>query len=125
MRPESHGVVMSTETSTERGDASRLLLSGVLDENVVDRVSALLDDLAGPGHDVVVDLSRAESLPLGVLRALVAAHRRLHASGGSLLVVEPSSAARRVLRTSGLHRVLPISGWPATVETGDDEADTA
>lgn len=124
MRRDAHGVVMSTETSTVRGDATRLLLAGVLDEDVVERISALLDDVAGPGVDVVVDVARAESLPLGVLRALVAAHRRLHASGGSLVLVEPSEAARRVLRTSGLHRVLQISGWPVSVPS-DDEAETA
>ena len=125
MRQDAHGVVMSTETSTVRGGASRMLLAGVLDDEVVDRISALLDDLAGPGVDVVVDLSRSESLPLGVLRALVAAHRRLQASGGSLVVTEPSAAARRVLRTSGLHSVLQISGWPAPVENDDDAAETA
>jgi anti-anti-sigma factor len=117
MGHDVHSVVMSTTDD----DGARLLLAGKLDESAVDRLRALLDDVAAPGAAVRVDLSRAALLPLGVLRALAAAHRRLHGGGGSLVVVDPSPQAARSLRTSGLHRALTVQAWPV-VDAVDREA---
>lgn len=108
MSDDARGVVLATAS----GDATRLRLSGDLSHEAVDRLAALVDDVAGPGASVLVDLSRAESLPLGLLRALTGAHRRLRDSGGTLVLLDPSPAVVRVLRTSGLHRVLQVQGWP-------------
>jgi anti-anti-sigma factor len=105
---EPTGVVMATA-----GDgATRLRVAGELDVRAVDRLRAQLEDAAGRGASVRVDLSRAGALPVALLRALAAAHRTT-GSGGSLVVVDPSPAAVRVLRTSGLHRVLAVEQPPA------------
>lgn len=111
MSDDVRGVVLATSG----GDATRLHLAGDLSHEAVTRLSALVDDVAGPGAVVLADLSRAEALPLELLRALVAAHRRLRDAGGSLVLVDPSPASARVLRISGLHEVLCIQGWPAPV----------
>lgn len=105
-----HGVVLSTDDA----DGARLHLVGSLDEAAVDRLRAVLDDVV-PGVQVRVDLSRSDGLPVGVLRALAAAHRRLGAGGGSFVVVDPSPAAVRALRTSGLDRALVVLAPPAAV----------
>lgn len=106
------GDVQCVVLSTADAGGLRLRLVGDLDDEAVDRLRALLDDVAHPGGDVAVDLSRAAALPIGVLRALAAAHRRRPDGAGSLTVVDPSPPAARALRISGLHRVLRITGWP-------------
>ena len=114
------GVVMSTP----HGDGLRLALSGHLDAGACDRLSALLADVRGPGAEVRADLSHAGPLPVAVLRCLVTTAHRLAEVGGRLVVEHPSAAAARGLRTSGLHRVLQVEGWPqppAVADVLDDE----
>jgi anti-anti-sigma regulatory factor len=113
-----HGVVMTTAGS----GGARIRLVGRLDEAAVDRLRALLDDLAAPGAQVRVDLSGAGALPLVVLRALAVAHRGLAAGEGGLQVVDPSPAAACSLRVSGLHRALRVEGWPAAVTPPEEAA---
>jgi anti-anti-sigma regulatory factor len=114
---DEQGVVLAAA----RGRSARLIVSGRLDDAAVDRLRALLDDVRAPGAVVRVDLSRAATLPLVALRALAAAHRDLR--GGARLVLEhPSPAAARALRTSGLHRVLRIDGWPVRPVVAPDVA---
>ena len=71
------------------------------------------DLVAGDADEVLVDLSRTAALPLGVLRVLAAAHRRLRGDVGSFVIVDPSPAAARALRVSGLDRVLVVLSAPA------------
>jgi anti-sigma B factor antagonist len=104
----AHGVVLSTTDAA----GARLRLVGRLDEAAVDRLRALLDDVA-VGDEVLVDLSRTAALPLGVLRVLAAAHRRLRSDVGSFVIVDPSPPAARALRVSGLDRVLVVLSAPA------------
>lgn len=111
------GVVMATA----RGDLARLVVSGRLGPAGVDRLRGLLDDVHGPGAVVSVDLAHAAVLPVAVLRALAATHRRLRDGGGGLVVEQPSAAAVRTLRTSGLHHVLQIQGWPAAKAPAPDQ----
>ncbi|MFP5218840.1 MAG: STAS domain-containing protein [Actinomycetes bacterium] len=100
--------VMSVATA----DGVRVHVRGRLDDVATGRLRGVLDDVVAPGSVVRVDLSRADGLPVPVLRALTAAHRRLADAGGRLVVESPSDGARRVLRTSGLHRVLPVATRP-------------
>lgn len=121
MHDDEQGVVMSTA----RGDGARLLVSGRLGPSAAERLRALLDDVHGPGAVVRVDLSHAALLPLAVLRALAATHRRLRDGGGGLVLEHPSPAAVRALRTSGLHHVLRIEGWPAVATVDQTDGPTA
>lgn len=64
---------------------------------------------AAPARSVLrVDLSGVRVLSAAGVRALVAAHLRIRARGGELVLVGPDPTVRRVLRATGLHRVIPI-----------------
>lgn len=55
-----------------------------------------------------VDLSGLRLLSAAGVRTLLAAHLRVRACGGALVLVDPSPVVARVLRATGLHRVMPI-----------------
>ncbi|GAA3756014.1 STAS domain-containing protein [Micromonospora maritima] len=64
---------------------------------------------AAPVRPVLrVDLSGVRLLSAAGVRALVAAHLRVRARGGELVLVDPDPVVSRVLRVTGLHRVLPV-----------------
>jgi anti-sigma B factor antagonist len=105
-----------TVVQTARPDGVRLTVRGRLEGEAVERLRALLEDAVVAGAVVQVDLSRAEDLPVAVLRALASAHRRLAAGPGGVVVERPSPPAVRALRTSGLDRVLPVRPAPAPAE---------
>ncbi|TWG27394.1 anti-anti-sigma factor [Micromonospora palomenae] len=64
---------------------------------------------AAPARPVLrVDLSGVRLLSAAGVRALVAAHLRLRARGGELVLADPDPVVARVLRATGLHRVVPV-----------------
>jgi anti-anti-sigma factor len=85
-----------------------LAVAGDLDTGGADRLRAQLDDATAPARRLVLDLSQVEHLSSAALAVLVAAHRRLRDGGGALVVRDPSPAVVRVLRVSGLHRVILV-----------------
>ncbi|SCF15061.1 STAS domain-containing protein [Micromonospora chokoriensis] len=107
------------------------------DQVVVMRVSGEIDIAtvaafrsalwSAPARRVLqLDLSDLRLLSAAGVRTLLAAHLRVRACGGELVLVDPSPVVARVLRASGLHRVMPILE-PATVVdaarlTGDTTA---
>ena len=119
MQSSTASSVMSVATA----DGVHVHVRGRLDDAATGRLRGLLDDVVAPRSVVRVDLSRAEGLPVAVLRALAATHRRLHDAGGRLVLESPSVPARRVLRTSGLHHVLPVSTRPARATRAAAPAD--
>ncbi|MFI2711082.1 anti-sigma factor antagonist [Micromonospora sp. NPDC018662] len=64
---------------------------------------------AAPARPVVrVDLSGVRLLSAAGVRTLAAAHLRVRARGGELVLVDPEPVVARVLRVTGLHRVVPV-----------------
>ncbi|MGC4773234.1 STAS domain-containing protein [Micromonospora sp. DT44] len=64
---------------------------------------------SAPARPVVqLELSGLRLLSAAGVRALLAAHLRVRARGGELVVVDPTPVVARVLRATGLHRVMPI-----------------
>jgi len=64
---------------------------------------------AAPARPVLrLDLSGVSLLTAAGVRALVAAHLRVRARGGELVLLRPDPVVERVLRATGLHRVIPI-----------------
>ncbi|MFI7429895.1 STAS domain-containing protein [Micromonospora sp. NPDC049836] len=64
---------------------------------------------AAPARPVLrVELSGVRLLSASGVRALVAAHLRVRARGGELVLVDPDPVVARVLRATGLHRVMVV-----------------
>ncbi|MGS2615033.1 STAS domain-containing protein [Micromonospora sp. LZ34] len=87
--------------------AVEVRVSGEVD---IATVGALRSALwAAPARAVLrLDLSGVRVLSAAGVRALVAAHLRIRARGGELVLVGPDPTVRRVLRATGLYRVIPI-----------------
>lgn len=96
--------------ATTDGRGTRVRVRGRLDDADAGRLRALLEDAAPPA--VRVDLSRAGTLPPAVLRVLAGAHRARVEGAAGLVLEQPSRAATRSLRVSGLDRVLAVELRP-------------
>ncbi|MEH0936406.1 anti-sigma factor antagonist [Micromonospora psammae] len=88
-------------------DAVEVRVAGEID---VASVGALRVALwAAPARPVLrLDLSGVRVLSAAGVRAVVAAHLRVRARGGELVLVDPDPTVARVLRATGLHRVIPV-----------------
>ncbi|WFE54038.1 STAS domain-containing protein [Micromonospora sp. WMMD1155] len=72
---------------------------------------------SAPARRVIqLELSDLRLLSAAGVRTLLAAHLRVRACGGELVLVDPTPVVARVLRASGLHRVMEILE-PAKVVT--------
>ena len=71
---------------------------------------------AAPARPLLrLDLSGVRVLSAAGVRALVAAHLRFRARGGELVVVDPDPVVARVLRATGLHRIIAVRHGDAPV----------
>ncbi|RGC67548.1 Anti-sigma-B factor antagonist [Micromonospora sp. MW-13] len=69
---------------------------------------------AAPARPLLrLDLSGVRLLSAAGVRALVAAHRRVRARGGELVLVDPAPMVARVLHVTGLDRVIPVRSGTA------------
>ncbi|SCE95604.1 STAS domain-containing protein [Micromonospora mirobrigensis] len=74
---------------------------------------------SAPARPVLrLHLAGVRLLSAAGVRAVVAAHLRIRAQGGELVLVEPTPTVLRVLRATGLHRVVPITGADPTQAIG-------
>ncbi|SCL35360.1 anti-anti-sigma factor [Micromonospora nigra] len=88
-------------------EAVRLGVVGVVDIATVGVLRAAL--WAAPARaELRVDLSQVTVLSAAGVRALVAAHLWVRARGGELVLVRPGPVVDRVLRVTGLRRVVPV-----------------
>ena len=104
MDQRTGGVVMTTD----RPDGPHLTVAGELDSAGAIRLRAQLDDALVAGSHVSLDLSRVTHVSADALTVLVQTFRRLRDSGGGLVLTDVSPAVVRVLRISGLHRVMTV-----------------
>ncbi len=82
-------------------------VAGVVDVATVAAFRAAL--WAAPARpELRVDLSELLMLSAAGVRALIAARLRVRAQGGELVLVDPSPVVERVLRATGLRRVIPV-----------------
>ena len=98
----------SVVMATARATGPHLTVAGDLDADGAARLRALLDDTIAPGLRLTLDLSRVTHVSAAALTLLVQAYRRTRDGGGAMVVSDASPAVIRVLRISGLHRVLQV-----------------
>ena len=118
MDARDHSVVVTTG----RDAGPHLTAAGQLDPDGAVRLHAQLDDAIAPATAVTLDLSRVTYLSSEALAVLVHAYCRLRDGSGSLVLTAASPSVIRVLRVSGLHRVLPVDA-PVPAEAAVPAAD--
>jgi anti-anti-sigma factor len=80
-------------------------LAGRLDASQVDEAEAVL----GPaGGEVTLDLSELDYIASAGISVVLALYKRLHASGGTLKLVNLTPHVMNVFRYAGLDQVLDI-----------------
>lgn len=92
--------------------------SGELDIAALPELQVRLLPAVRPGAAVVLDLQDVTFLDSSALALVVAAERRLRATGGSLQLVHVSGAVLRVLRICGLAERLVVRAEPTALPTG-------
>jgi anti-anti-sigma factor len=96
---------------------ARVVLAGELDDatagHLNHRLREVTAELAG---DLSIDLSLLTFIDSTGLAVLVQLHKRVQALGWSLIVVEPTARAYRLLEITGLDQVLTIqpAAYPRT-----------
>lgn len=92
---------------SERGRVVDVRATGEVDIVTVGALRSVL--WAAPADSVLrLNLTGVRVLSTAGVRALVAAHLRLRAGGGELVLVRPGPTVVRVLRDTGLHRVVRV-----------------
>ena len=69
--------------------------------------SALLEAAAHGHGTLVVDMTRTRFCDSSGLNTLLAAHKRVQAEGGELLLVIPGAPVLRVFAITGVDRIIP------------------
>ncbi|MBG0826637.1 STAS domain-containing protein [Planomonospora sp. ID67723] len=85
----------------------------------------LLAALGKPGRGVLLDLSAVTFMDASGLGVLVFVKRMLEAQEGTLRLLAPSAAVRRLLKAGGLAGQFPVSLDMAAAEQAEPVAGTA
>jgi anti-sigma B factor antagonist len=95
-------------TIDDLGSTARVVLSGRLDITGADKVALPLATVAGAKDTILVDMSGVTFIASIGLRHLVLAAKAVARRGGSLKLINPSSAVVEVVTAAGLAEILPI-----------------
>jgi anti-sigma B factor antagonist len=104
------------------GQGVILRVGGEVDLATSPQLHAKLVDLVEVGEvgSVVVDLTPVAFMDAAGLSVLLAAHKRARANGGRVLLVCPGGPVLRVLRLTGVDKVLSIHGSLAEAVAAQD-----
>ena len=97
--PGTFGIVggdFSTEVAQEEG-ATVIHVRGEIDIATCERLRDAIEPYLGPNQTIVLDLSGVDFMDSSSLHVLVQARGTLTADGGSLMLRNPSEAARILL----------------------------
>jgi anti-sigma B factor antagonist len=81
-------------------------VSGEIDIETCERLRDVIEKFMGPRQTIVLDLSGVEFMDSSSLHVLLPARETLTADGGSLVLRNPSTAARRLLEAAQLQHLL-------------------
>jgi anti-sigma B factor antagonist len=111
-----------TFTVHPNGQGVMLRVGGEVDLATSPQLHAKLVDLVevGEAGSVVVDLTPVAFMDSTGLGVLLAAHKRARANGRRVLLVCPGGPVLRVLRLTGMDKVLSIHGSLAEAEAAQD-----
>lgn len=80
---------------------------GEIDAHTAPAIAAAVAEITG--STLEIDLSGVDFVDSSGLRALIEAHQRLEADGGSLTLVRPSAVVARLFDISGVGDYLNVS----------------
>jgi anti-sigma B factor antagonist len=90
--------------------AAVVYVSGRVDSNTAPEFEAQLNRLVSAGHKgLIIDMSKVEYLSSAGVRTLVSKLKELRASGGELVLADPSSRVDEVLNLAGLTSIFTIA----------------
>ncbi len=95
----------STEVNAT-DEATVIHVRGEIDMGTAGRLRDAIEPHMGPEQTIVLDFSEVEFMDSSCLKVLVQARGRLTEDGGSLVLRNPSRAARRVLTVAGATDLL-------------------
>ena len=95
----------STEVARE-GDTTVIHVRGEIDMATCERLRDAIEPHLGPRQTIVLDLSGVGFMDSACLNVLLQARGTLTADGGSLVLRNPSDAARRLLTVSQTQHLL-------------------
>ena len=95
----------STEVAQVDG-ATVIHVRGEIDMATCERLRDAIEPHLGPNQTIILDLSGVQFMGSACLHVLEQARGQLTADGGSLILRNPSDAARRLLTAAGAERLL-------------------
>jgi anti-anti-sigma factor len=95
----------STEVAQVDG-ATVIHVHGEIDVATCERLRDVVEPYLGPKQTIVLDLSGVQFMDSSCLHILERARGTLTADGGSLILRNPSEAARRLLTAAGAEQLL-------------------
>lgn len=96
-------------TTTELLDGNVLIhVAGEVDISTCEQLRDAIEPHLGPRQTMILDLGAVDFMDSACLSVLVQARGTLSADGGSLVLRNPSKAARRLLSLTGADDLLAI-----------------
>lgn len=92
----------------QRGNISKVVLEGRLDATGTAAIEAQFSAHCASKPNVIVDLSKVPFLASIGIRLLVAGAQAQTKIGGKMVIMKPDELARRILKTTGIDKLLPI-----------------
>ncbi len=83
-------------------------VNGEVDGLNTPKLQAYLEEAAGSGRHIIVDLSAVTFLDLNGLRLLETYHQRCRDRGRRLVVIAPSQMPRRIMDIVGFTQEIPV-----------------
>jgi anti-anti-sigma factor len=106
-RPES-GAPQFTVEVIEGADRTVARVRGEIDMVTCVRLRDAIEPHLGPGQRVVLELSGVSFMDSSCLNLLLHARTTLSTDGGSLILRNPSGAARRLLSAAGVAELFDV-----------------
>jgi anti-anti-sigma factor len=99
---------MQISISEVDGSTKKVTLIGALDIAGAEVIEVPLAAVAGTRSNVIVDMSRVDSIASIGIRHLVMAAKAIARGAGKLVLLDPPPMVTEVLVLSGLERILPM-----------------
>lgn len=99
---------MAMVTEELAGGITKVILDGRMDIEGAAAVDLKMSVIAGSKKAVLVDLQNVSMMGSMGLRALITPAQTIKGRGGKMVLFGPNETVEKVLKTSGVDRLIPI-----------------